>query len=117
MPKYAIMGGYTAEAWARFIENPGDRSEAVSKAVGAVGGKLDSIYWCFGEDDFLVIADCPDDVAAAGVSVAVGSSGALRNTRTIKLIEASELRQVLAKAKTAAAVYVPPGVRQPAGVG
>lgn len=39
MPKYAIMGGYTAEAWARFIENPGDRSEAVE----AVGGKLDSI--------------------------------------------------------------------------
>ncbi len=116
MPKYAIIGGYTAEAWARFIKNPGDRTEAVSKAVEAVGGKLDTIYWCFGEDDYLLIADCPDDIAAAGVSVAVGSSGALRNLRTIKLIEASELRLVLEKARTAAEVYVPPGARQAAGV-
>jgi uncharacterized protein with GYD domain len=116
MPKYAIMGGYTAEAWARFIQNPGDRSAAVSKTVEAVGGKLDTIYWCFGEDDFLAIADCPDDIAAGGVSVAVGSSGALRNLRTVKLIEASELAQVLEKAKAAAGVYVPPGAKQPAGV-
>ncbi len=116
MSKYAIMGGYTPEAWARIIENPGDRTEAVSKAVEAVGGKLDTIYWCFGADDYLVIADCPDDVTAAGASLALGSSGALRNLRTIKLIEASELMQVVAKAKTAAAAYVPPGARQPAGV-
>jgi uncharacterized protein with GYD domain len=65
----------------------------------------------------LHVAPPDDSYAAAGASVAVGSSGALRNTRTIKLIEASKLRQVLAKAKTAAAVYVPLGVRQPAGVG
>jgi uncharacterized protein with GYD domain len=117
MPKYAILGGYTAETWARFIENPGDRTAAVSKAVESVGGRLESIYWCFGEDDYLLIAECPDDIAAAGVSVALGSSGALRNLRTLKLIEAADLKTVLGKAKTAAAAYVPPGARTPAHVG
>ena len=117
MPKYAIMGGYTAETWARFIENPGDRTAAVSKAVESVGGSLESMYWCFGEDDYLLIAECPDDIAAAGVSVAVGSSGALRNVRTVRLIEGADLQTVLDKAKTAAAAYVPPGAREPAHVG
>lgn len=113
MGKYAVMGGYTAETWARFVQNPGDRAAAVRKAVEAVGGKLDNIWWSFGEDDYLVIVDAPDDVTAAAVSVAVGSSGALRNLRTIKLITADELQKVLAKAKTVAAAYVPPGAREP----
>lgn len=117
MPKYAILGGYTAETWARFIDNPEDREAAVRSAVESVGGKLESIYWCFGEDDYLLIAECPDDIAAAGVSVAVGSSGALRNLRTIKLIEARDLKQVLDKARTVAGAYVPPGARHPAHVG
>jgi len=117
MPKYAIMGGYTTEAWAGFIASPGDRSDAVRKGIEATGSTLDSIHWCFGDDDFLAIVDCPDDVTAAGTSIAFASSGALRNLRTTKLIEASQLQQVLAKAKTAAAAYVPPGARLPVGVG
>ena len=115
MGKYAVMGGYTAETWARFVQNPGDRAAAVRKAVEAVGGKLDNIWWSFGEDDYLVIVDAPDDVTAAAVSVAVGSSGALRNLRTIKLITADELQKGLAKAKTVAAAYGPPGAREPVG--
>lgn len=116
MPKYAVMGGYTAETWARFVQNPGDRAAPVRKAAESVGAKIDSLYWSFGEDDFLVIVDAPDDVTAAAVSVGVGGSGALRNLRTIKLITADELQKVLAKAKTVAGTYVPPGAREPAGV-
>lgn len=111
MAKYAFMGGYTAETWAKFIQHPGDRTAAIRKAAEAAGSKLEAAYWCFGEDDFLVIVDCPNDIAAAAVAVAVGSSGALRNTRTVKLIEAAELSQVLEKAKAVAGVYVPPGAR------
>lgn len=113
MAKYAFIGGYTTETWAKFIENPGDREGPVRRAVEAAGGKLETLYWSFGEDDYLVIMEFPDDVAAAALAVAVGSSGALRNTRTIKLIEANQLQQVLQKAKAVAGVYVPPGAKQP----
>lgn len=37
MAKYAVMGGYTAEAWSRMIDNPGDRVAAVQKVAQAAG--------------------------------------------------------------------------------
>jgi uncharacterized protein with GYD domain len=116
MAKYAVIGGYTAEAWAKMIENPGDRVAAVTKVAQAVGGKLESFYWSFGDDDYLAIFDAPDDITAAAFSVAVGSSGSLRNLRTIKLITVDEGRKLLEKAKAAKALYAPPGSREAAGV-
>lgn len=116
MAKYAVTGGYTADAWAKMIENPGDRVAAITKALETLSGKLDSFYWSFGDDDFLGIVEVPDDTAAAAFSVAVGSSGSLRNLRTIKLISLDEGRKVLEKAKATKAVYAPPGAKTPAGV-
>lgn len=116
MAKYAVTGGYTADAWAKMIENPGDRVAAITKALETLGGKLDSFYWSFGDDDFLGVIEVPDDTAAAAFSVAVGSSGSLRNLRTIKLISLDEGRKVLEKAKATKAVYAPPGAKTPAGV-
>ena len=116
MGKYALIGGYTAEAWAKMIDNPGDRVAAVTKTAQAVGAKLESFFWSFGDDDYLAIIDAPDDVTAGSFAVAVGSSGSLRNLRTIKLITPEEGRKVLEKAKAAKAVYAPPGAKTPAGV-
>jgi uncharacterized protein with GYD domain len=116
MAKYAVLGGYSAEAWSKMIDNPGDRTAAVTKVVEGLGGKLESFYWSFGDDDFLGIIEAPDDIAAAAFSVAVGSSGTLRNLRTIKLISIDEGRKMLDKAKAAKAAYAPPGVKTPASV-
>jgi uncharacterized protein with GYD domain len=99
MAKYAVMGGYTAEAWSKMIDSPGDRVAAVQKVAQAAGGKLEQFFWSFGDDDYLAIIDAPDDISAAAVSIAVGSSGSLRNLRTIKLITPEEGRKVLEKAK------------------
>src|SRR5207249_8563275 len=82
--------GYTAEAWAKMVENPGSRETAVRKVAESVGAKLEQFFWSFGDDDYLAIVDAPDDVTAAALSVAVGSSGSLRNLRTIKLITQEE---------------------------
>ena len=116
MAKYAVLGGYSAEAWSKMIDNPGDRTAAITKVVQGLGGKLESFYWSFGDDDFLGIIEAPDDIAAAAFSVAVGSSGTLRNLRTIKLISLDDGRKLLEKAKTAKAAYAPPGAKTPAGV-
>src|SRR6202023_3784603 len=104
MAKFAVLGGYTSEAWAKMIDNPGDRTAAVTRAVEALGGKLETFYWSFGDDDFLGIIEAPDDIAAAAFSVAVGSSGSVRNLRTIQLISIDEGRKMLEKANEARAV-------------
>ena len=117
MPKYAFLGGYTAEAWKGLIQNPESRRLAIQKAAESVGGSVDTIYWSFGDDDFLVIVDAPDDASAAAIGVGVASSGRLRNTRTIKLITSDEFVDLLGKAQKVTGAYVPPGSRQPAGVG
>ena len=117
MPKYAFLGGYTAEAWKGLINNPESRAAAIKKAAEAVGASIETVYWSFGDDDFLVICDAPDDTAAAAIGVGVASSGVLRNTRTIKLITADEFVSLLGKAQKVTGAYVPPGARQPAGVG
>lgn len=115
MPKYAFLGGYTPEAWKGMIDNPESRRAAVAKAAEAVGAKLDSFFWSFGDDDFLVIADAPDDMAAAAVSVGVAASGRLRHMRTIRLIPENEEVSLLGKAQTVSRAYVAPGA-QTAGV-
>ena len=116
MAKYAVTGGYTTEAWASMVQNPSDRATAARQIAEAVGGKLESFYWTFGDDDFLAIFEAPDDIAAGALSVVVGSSGALRNVRTTKLITADESRKLLEKAKAAQAKYAPPTARQAATV-
>ncbi len=116
MAKYAVIGGYTSEAWAKMIENPGDRVAAIRKTAEAVGCKLESFYWSLGDDDYLGIVDAPDDISVGAFSVAVGSSGSLRNLRTIKLIAPEDGRKLLEKAKSAKAVYSAPGSREGAGV-
>jgi uncharacterized protein with GYD domain len=116
MAKYALLGGYTSEAWAKMIENPGDRVAAVRKTAEAVGCKLDTFFWSMGQDDYLAIIDAPDDLTAGAVAVAVGSSGSLRNLRTIKLFSPEDGRKLLEKAKGARAAYAAPGSREAAGV-
>ena len=107
MSKFAIIGGYTQQSMAAMVKNPGDRSAAARDVIESLGGKLESFYWMLGEDDFLAIFDAPDDVTAAAGAVAVSSSGALRNVRTIKLITMDEAKKLMKKAQ--AAVYRTPG--------
>ena len=48
MAKYAVFFTYTSDAWARMINNPGDRTAAVRQLAASVGGSLESAYWMFG---------------------------------------------------------------------
>jgi uncharacterized protein with GYD domain len=109
MAKYAIFFTYSSEAWARMINNPGDRTAAVRQLADSVGGSLESAYWMFGTHDGIVIVDVPDSVRAAAVSVAVGSTGSFKHLETHELLTQDELGQVLSHARNAAQAYQPPG--------
>ena len=109
MSKYAIFFTYSSDAWARMIKNPGDRTAAVRQLADSVGGSIESIYWMFGAYDGFVIADTPDAVSAAALSVAVGSTGAIKQLETHELFTQDQLGQMLARAGQAVHVYQAPG--------
>lgn len=109
MPKYMITGSYTRESWASMVEAPEDREVQARRIAENVGGRLECFYWAFGPDDFVAIADLPDDEAAGASSLAVSSSGAATGVRTVKLITTREGQAMLRKAKQAASGFAKPG--------
>ena len=109
MAKYAFFFTYSSEAWARMIQNPGDRTAAVRQLASALGGSVESIYWMFGPYDGILIADVPDSVGAAALSVAVGSTGAFKHLETHELFDQDQLGQMLTRAQEASQAYQAPG--------
>jgi uncharacterized protein with GYD domain len=107
--RFVTFFSYTPEAWARLLDNPGDRSGPVGATIAEVGGRLESIDYMFGERDGMAVFEAPDSVTAAAVALVVGSSGAFRSVATHELVSSAELVDVLRKASTARAGYVRPG--------
>jgi len=80
------------------------RKAAVQSAIKSIGGKLESFYYAFGDDDVVLIADLPDNVSAAAITLTTGSTG-LVNIRTTPLLTVDEVD----KALEITAKYRPPG--------
>ena len=97
MPKYLLQAAYTPEGVKGLIKDTASgRRTAVKAALRAVGGKLESMHYCFGADDVVLIADLPDNVAAASLAAAVGAGGLVR-LRTTPLLTVEEIDKALAK--------------------
>jgi hypothetical protein len=61
MPKYLFQATYTAEGIKGLEKDKAaGRKAALSKAVESLRGKLEALYWAFGEHDWVLIADLPD---------------------------------------------------------
>ena len=105
MAKYLYIGSYTADGAKGALKDGGSaRREAARHTVESVGGRLESYYFAFGTDDFLVTFEAPSAAAAAALALTVGGSGAVSG-RTIPLIMPEELDA----ASKIAADYSPPG--------
>ena len=95
MPHYMFQGNYTVDAIRNLVARPEDRSEAAGKLAKALGGKLRDYFLCFGDHDFVAIAELPDDEAAAALSFAVSSAGHVTNAKTTKLLAPSEAMKAM----------------------
>jgi uncharacterized protein with GYD domain len=105
MPKYLISANYTSEGLAG-VRAAGAKSrvDSVTTMLEAMGGRLESFYFAFGDDDVLAITDVPDDEAAAAVAMAINSSGAV-SVRTTKLLTPDQVDEALRRSVD----YQPPG--------
>jgi len=97
MPKFLCLGHYTAEGWQGIkSESASHRREFVAKLLASVGGRLEVFYYAFGDHDFVLIADFPDEVTAAAVAISVATSGAIKSHLTL-LLTAEEIDSALKK--------------------
>jgi uncharacterized protein with GYD domain len=86
MPRYLIQASYTSEGAKGVISEGGSgRRDAVAKLSEGLGGKLETFYFAFGDDDVFAIVDFPDDESAAAVSMTIGATG-LVHTKTVVLL-------------------------------
>ena len=96
MAKYLIHASYTAEGLKGLQKDKASgRRDAVRQLLEGVGGKLESMYYALGEDDVVIIADLPDNVAASALSLAASATGLVR-TRTTALLTVEETDKALA---------------------
>ncbi len=97
MPKYLFEARYSSEGANGLLREGGvGRRAAAKKHLDAVGGKLESMHFAFGDVDCFLIADLPDNASAAAFSLASNESGALM-TRTIVLITPEEMDSAVTK--------------------
>jgi uncharacterized protein with GYD domain len=106
MAYYLIQAAFTPEAWSKLLKDPQDRREAVRPMIERLGGKLEGYWVAFGDYDSVVIAQVPDNICAAALSLAASAGGALKSIKTTPLMTMDEAMQAMRKAADAG--YRPP---------
>ena len=105
MPKYLVQANYVGEGLKGLLKEGGSsRRAAVEKLFGSVGGRVEAFYYAFGDTDLFVIADVPDNVTAAALSLIVNAAGTATAKVTV-LLTAEEIDAATKRTAT----YRPPG--------
>lgn len=108
MPLYMLESAYTSESWATQVRDQPNPVERIRPLVEACGGRLESLYYAFGEYDIILIVEMPDDESAAALALAANAGGSLRAGRTRKLLTVDQGLASMRKANEASRDYTPP---------
>jgi uncharacterized protein with GYD domain len=91
MAKFLITASYTSEGTRGLLLDGGSgRKAAVEKTLHDMGGKLEAMYYAYGDTDVVLIADLPDAASALALSLRVNASGTV-NVTTTPLITIEEV--------------------------
>jgi uncharacterized protein with GYD domain len=105
MAKYLLKVNYTTEGAKGLIKDGGTvRRSVAQKVAESLGGRVESMYFAFGDADAYVIADMPDHASVAAITLTLAASGAV-NAQTTVLLTAEEIDQATRKSPA----YKPPG--------
>jgi uncharacterized protein with GYD domain len=109
MATYILTGQYSEKAYQGMLQNAEDRTQAVGRLFEAVGGKLLHYYITFGENDFLVIAEAPDNQAAMTALMVAAGTGGVRNLATTVAMSTADAMAAMGRAKGIMAGFKPAG--------
>ena len=105
MAKYLLHVNYTLDGVKGVLAKGGSaRKAAAVAAAKSAGGKVESFYFAFGETDVYVVADMPDNAAAAALALTVSAGGGATVSTTV-LLTPDEVD----KAAGTNVKYTPPG--------
>ena len=82
MTLYITQGNYTGQAIEAMTAAPEDREKVVAKLIEKAGGKLHAMYLTFGEHDFMLIAEAPNEMVVSAAILAAAAGGSLKNLKT-----------------------------------
>jgi uncharacterized protein with GYD domain len=108
MGAYLYEVSYTADAWAKQLANPTNRIDAVKPVILAAGGKVVNAYYAFGDADVILIAELPDNVSAASLSLAFTAGGAVSSCKTTVLMSVDDGLAAITNAGKLSSSYKPP---------
>ena len=105
MAHYLFRANYTQTGIQGVLkEGAASRLKAVGDLVASVGGRVETAYWAFGDDDFIMIAELPSNAAAAAVATRVSATGTSGVSTTV-LLSAADVDE----ARGLQVTYRPPG--------
>jgi uncharacterized protein with GYD domain len=97
MAKYLIEASYTAEGLKGVLKEGGTgRREAVSAALKSMGGRVESMYYAFGDTDVYVIVEAPDNMTMAALAMGIAATGTVALKTTV-LLTVEEIDQAAKK--------------------
>lgn len=106
MPYFVTQGRFTQDAIRGMLAHPQDRAEAVRGLFAQSGGKLISYYMTFGDYDFLVISEGPDEGVAVS-TIVTAASGEVQDLKTSLAVTSEEMKKSFQKAGRVAASFAP----------
>jgi uncharacterized protein with GYD domain len=105
MAKYLFEARYTPEGTKGLVKEGGTgRRKAIMNLAEGMGGKLETMYYAFGDVDVYAIVDVPDSITATAVALAINQTGAV-SVKTVVLISPEDIDQASKKTIN----YRPPG--------
>jgi uncharacterized protein with GYD domain len=97
MPRYLSLAKYTPEGFKGLVkEGVAGRRASVEQAMKALGGRIESFYFAFGDHDAVVISELPDNASIAALSLAIGATG-LVSLKTVVLLSPDEMAEAMKK--------------------
>ena len=100
MPYFLSQVAYSEQGWQSLVSSPQNRLEVIRPVVEKLGGRVINAYFAFGDYDFVLITEMPDNVSVAALAIAASAGGACKSVKTTPLMEAAEGLEAIRKAAT-----------------
>jgi uncharacterized protein with GYD domain len=92
MARFMFQGSYSTDGVKGVLKDGGTgRRTAIEAAIKSIGGRLEAVYFAFGDTDVYVIVDGIDNEQALTFAMGVGATGALSSVKTTVLLTPEEV--------------------------
>jgi uncharacterized protein with GYD domain len=112
MALFLTQAAYNDQAWQALVSNPQNRLDAIRPVVEKLGGRIVNAYFAFGDSDFVLITEMPNNVTAAALAIAAAAGGACKSVKTTPLMDSAEGLEAIKLAGTSG--YRAPAAAKPA---